>query len=66
MTGTIRTTTVNGVVYEVWSDFIARATFAKNTETGEIKMVSSSGYISNDLTVRKAIAIVFQLSTFRK
>lgn len=31
MVGTIRTTTVNGVAFEVWSDFIARGTFAKNT-----------------------------------
>ena len=66
MKGTIRTTTVNGTIYEVWSDFIERATFAKNTETNEVKAISSSGYIKNDLTVRKAIACVFHLSTFRK
>lgn len=66
MTGTVKTTSIKGVVYEVWSDFIARSTFAKNTETGEVKAISSSGYISKDLTVRKAIAAVFHLSTFRK
>lgn len=66
MTGTIRTTSVNGTAYEVWSDFIARATFAKNIETGEVKTISSSGYIHKDLTVRKAIACVFHLPTFRK
>ena len=66
MTGTIRTTTVNKINFEVWSDFSARGTFAKNTETGEVKQISSSGYISKDLTTRKAIAIVFNLPTFRK
>lgn len=66
MTGTIRTTTVNKINFEVWSDFIKRGTFAKNAETGEVKQISSSGYVSNDLTTRKAIAIVFHLPTFRK
>ena len=66
MIGTVRTFTVNGTEYNVWSDFIARSTFAKNTETGEIKTIKSGGYIHNDLTVRKAIAVVFHLPTFRK
>lgn len=65
MTGTIRTTTVQGKTYEVWSDFIARSTFAKNVD-GEVKMISAGGYITNDLTVRKAIANCFGLSSFRK
>lgn len=62
----MRSTTVNGIKFEVWSDFVARATFARNTETGEEKPISNSGYIHNDLTVRKAIAFRFQLPTFRK
>lgn len=66
MTGTIRTTTVNGTTFEVWSDFIARGTFAKNTQTGETKKIQGSGYIHKDLTVRKAIAMVFKMPTFRK
>lgn len=66
MIGTVRTFTVNGTEYSVWSDFIARSTFAKNTETDEIKTIRSGGYIHNDLTVRKAIAAVFHLPTFRK
>lgn len=66
MTGTIRTTTVNGSTFEVWSDFIARGTFAKNIETGEQKQICGGGYISKDLTVRKAIAAAFRLPTFRK
>lgn len=66
MKGTVRTTTIKGVVYEVWSDFIDRATYAKNTETNEVKRIHSSGYIKNDLTVRKAIALVFKLPSYRK
>lgn len=65
MKGEIRTTTVAGKQYKVWSDFSARSTFAED-EAGTIKAISSSGYIHNDLTVRKAIARVFHLSTFRK
>ena len=65
MRGTIRTTTVQGQVYEVWSDFFARCTYAKNAD-GDVKAISSSGYIRNDLTVRKAIAAHFGLGSFRK
>ena len=65
MKGTIRTTTVQGQTYEVWSDFNARGTYAKNAD-GVVKMISSSGYIHNDLTVRKAIAVCFGLRSFRK
>lgn len=66
MKNNIRTTTVNGTKYEVWSDFNARGTFAKNTVTGEEKQLCGSGYIHNDLTVRKAIAARFNEKTFRK
>ena len=66
MAGKITTTTVQSVTYEVWSDFIKRATFAKNTETGETKCIASGGYIHNDLTVRKAIAGAFGTGSFRK
>lgn len=66
MTGTINTTTVNGIRFEFWSDFIMRATFAKNLETGEIKEIHGSGYIHKDLTARKAISYAFHLPTFRK
>lgn len=66
MAGTIRTTTVQGVTYEVWSDFIKRGTFAKNTETGETKLIFGGGYIRTDLTVRKAIAAAFCTGSSRK
>ena len=65
MTGQIRTTTVEGKTYKVWSDFIAIETFAEN-ENGEIKRIHGNGYINNDLTVRKAIANVFGHKTFKK
>lgn len=66
MTGTIKNTTVQGVTYEVWADFIKRGEFAKNVETGEVKQIKYHGYISNDLTIRKAIASAFGLDSFRK
>lgn len=58
-------TTVNGKEYKVWSDYIARGTFAEN-EDGEIKQISYSGYISKDLTIRKAIANAWNLNSFRR
>lgn len=61
----ITTTKVNGQTYKVWSDFCKRGTFAEN-ENGEVKQLCGSGYIHNDLTVRKAIAAVYGLKTFRK
>lgn len=65
MTGTIRTATVQGTTYEVWSDYFTRSTYAKNPN-GEVKAISASGYIHKDLTVRKAIAAAFGHSSFRK
>lgn len=56
--------TVASKEFEVYSDFIARGTFA--TINGVTKQISFGGYISNELTIRKAIANVFGLSTFRK
>lgn len=63
--GKTTTTTVANKTYTVWSDFIARGTFAEN-EAGEVKQISFRGYIKNDLTVRKAIQAAFELDTFRK
>jgi hypothetical protein len=62
----VRQTKVNGTSYEVWSDAEARGTFAKNSKTGETKMIKGSGYVSNDVTTRKAIAVSFKEKTFRK
>lgn len=65
MTGTIKTTTVEGKIYKVWSDFIKRATYAE-AEDGTVKMIRGSGYLNNDLSIRKAIACVFHHKSFRK
>ena len=63
---TKQTTTVSGIEFEVYSDFIALGTFATNKQTGETKQIQGNGYIHKDLTVRKAISQVFNLPTFRK
>lgn len=65
MKGKITIHQVAGRIYEVWSDFIQRATFAQ-AEDGSIKKLCGSGYIHNDLTVRKAIALAYGIPTFRK
>lgn len=59
------TTTVQGETYFVWDNYKRRGTFAQN-EAGEVKTIKSSGYLSNDLAVRKAIAASFNLESFRK
>lgn len=59
------TTTVQGETYTVWNNCLYRGTFAQN-EAGEVRQIKSNGYISNDLNVRKAIAEVFNLKSFRK
>lgn len=59
------TTTVQGKTYTVWDNYLYRGTFAQN-EAGEVRQIKSNGYISNDLNVRKAIALVFNLKSFRK
>lgn len=60
------TTTVQGIPFSYKADFIKRGTLATNEVTGETKQISFSGYIHKDLTVRKAIAAVFGLPSFRK
>lgn len=60
-----KTTTVAGQTFTVWSDYIKRGTYAASA-SGEVKRICGGGYISNDLTVRKAIAASFGLRTFRK
>ena len=66
ITGTPKATTVQGTTFVVYSDFIKRATMAYNTETEEIRPIRTSGYLSNDLAIRKAIAMVWRLKSFRK
>ena len=65
MTSKIKTTKVMGKQYEVWGDFILRAMVARN-EDGEEKIIRRSGYLTNDLSIRKAIVDSFGLASFRK
>ena len=66
ITGTPMATTVQGITFVVYSDFIKRATMAYNTETEEISPIHTSGYLSNDLSIRKAIASEWKFKSFRK
>ena len=58
--------TVNGEDFIVASSYIAIGTFAKRVSDGDIRQLCGSGYISNDLTIRKEIALRYGLPTFRK
>ena len=59
-------TMVQDIVFVYWGDTLTRHTYAKNCETKEIKVIKHSGYLTNDLSVRKAIANAFGLESFRK
>lgn len=65
MKSAITTTTVCGKTYTVWADYIKRGTYAAD-ENGNEKRICGGGYISKDLTIRKAIAAAFGLASFRK
>lgn len=58
-------TAVQGQTYTYWADFIKRGMYAQN-EAGEIRKIKGSGYLNNDLTIRKAIAAAFGLTSFHK
>lgn len=66
MKGNTNSTTIQGNPFTYFSDFGYRGTFATNELTGETKQISFSSYIHKDLTVRKAIAAAFGLTSFRK
>lgn len=61
----IKETKVNGKNYIFYQDYCDRCVYAVDEE-GNKKIICSGGYIHNDLTVRKAIAIAFGLPTFRR
>lgn len=65
MKSTIKTTTVAGKTFTVWSDYMKRGTYAED-ENGTEKRIAGGSYLTNDLTIRKAIAATFGLATFRK
>ena len=59
------TTQVAGIEFSIFSDFALRGMTAKNNATGEERIIKRSGYLSNDLSIRKAVAAAFGLTTFR-
>ena len=65
MKSELKNVIVNGKEYKVWSDYRTRKTYAED-DNGEIKAIRSNGYLSNELSIRKAIAIYFRLASFRK
>lgn len=66
MKSNIKATTVMGIEFEVYSDFMKKGTYATNKATGETKCIAGGSYLRNDLTIRKAIACMFRLESFRK
>ena len=60
------TTTVAGINFAIYADITRRGMVAVNETTGEEKIIIRSGYATKDLTIRKAVANAFSLSTFRK
>lgn len=60
------TTTIQGETWLVWNNYARRSTEARRAEGGETRTIKSMGYLSNDLSVRKAIAASFGLDSFRK
>lgn len=65
MKSNLKTTTVAGKTFTVWSDYMKRGTYAED-ENGETRRIAGGNYLVNDLTIRKAIAASFRLHTFRK
>lgn len=55
---------VNGHTYKVWSDQNYKGTFAEDKD-GNVLPISGSGYLSNELSQRKAIANKFGEESFR-
>jgi len=66
MTGTKTYHKVDGRTFMVWSDFVMRATYAQEIGSMEMRRIHGGGYLSNELSIRKAIANTFGLKSFRK
>lgn len=58
--GHIKIYEINGKKYKVYSDFSKRATIAEDVETGEKHNLSSSGYITNERTIKERIKMYFK------
>ncbi len=59
------TTQVAGIEFSIFSDFALRGMTAKNNATGEERVIKRSGYLTTDLSIRKAVAAAFGFTTFR-
>jgi hypothetical protein len=59
-------TMVNGEQFVFVSSRYLNGTFAQRISDGRIEQISKGRYISNDLTVRKAIQGYYGLTTFRR
>lgn len=59
-----KTVNVNGNEYKVWSDDTYRGTFAED-KNGKVLPIKQSGYLSKEVSQRKAIANTFGESSFR-
>lgn len=57
--------TVSDTNFLVWGDFIHRGTIAYNTETKEAQWIREGGYLTNELSIRRAISITFGLPLYR-
>ena len=57
---------VAGIEFSIFSDFAFRGMTAINQATGEEKVIKRHGYVSTDLSIRKAVAAAFGLPTFQK
>ena len=64
--GDVHETTVQGETYEYWCNFVGRNTYALRVSDGDYAVIKDSGYLSRDLSVRKAIAASFGLGSFRR
>jgi hypothetical protein len=51
--------------FKVYADYIMRGMYAED-ENGTVKCIKGSGYLNNELSIRKAIANAFGLESFRK
>lgn len=60
-----KTVQVNGKTYKVWGDTNYKGTFAED-ENGNVLPIHGSGYLTKELSQRKAIANKFGEPTFRK
>ena len=58
-------TKVAGIEFSIFSDFALRGMTARNNVTGEERIIKRSGYLTTDLSIRKAVAAAFGLTTFR-